>query len=304
MATDVPPRLRTLAAACATLATATAAGCALSQASADISPPVRAHVSTHPSATPAPPPTLPAGMRRMTVAGRNYLLSIPPHVRRPAPLVVAIGGIGWDARLTMQKYRLQSAAAGAHAVVAYPDPINQLWNAGGCCRGAHTDDVGFLTRMRAQIAHKIPLDPHREWLLGFSNGGMLAYNAACADRNWTGIVVLGASLTTRCTPSHPFSITNVNGEEDVIAPWDGGYSHYTLAQMPAVWAIDQQFAAVFGCRPATVTRSGADRVYTFVGCRDRVAVRDIRVPGLHHHWPLREQDGYDMGPVLLHLALG
>jgi polyhydroxybutyrate depolymerase len=243
-------------------------------------------------------------MRRMSVGGRNYLLSIPPHVRRPAPLVVAIGGIGWDAEQTVQNYRLQSAARAAHAVVAYPDPINQLWNAGGCCRGASADDVGFLTRMRTQIAHKIPLDPQRQWLLGFSNGGMLAYNAACADGHWTGIVVLGASLTTRCTPSRPFAITNVNGEEDAIAPWGGGYSRYAQAQMPAVWLIDQQFATIFGCGPAAVSHSGSNEVYTYLGCHDGVAVRDIRVPGMHHHWPLREIDGYDMGPVLLHLALG
>jgi polyhydroxybutyrate depolymerase len=304
MATDVPPRLRALAAACATLAMASLTGCAVSQAAADINPPAPVASSAHPSATPAPAPTLPAGTRRFAVAGRSYLLSVPRHVRRPAPLVVAIGGIGWDARQTAQKYRLGSAAAAAHAVVAYPDPIDKLWNAGGCCWGAHADDVGFLSRMRAQIARKIPLDPNREWLVGFSNGGMLSYYAACADRHWTGIVILGASLTTRCTPRHPFSITNVNGEQDVIAPWDGGYSHYTRAQMPAVWRIDQQFATVFGCRPAVVSHSGTNQVYTYVGCRDGVTVRDIRVPGLHHHWPLRELDGYDMGPVLLHLALG
>jgi polyhydroxybutyrate depolymerase len=240
----------------------------------------------------------------MSVAGRSYLLSIPPHVRRPAPLVVAIGGIGWDAQQTAQKFRLHSAAVAAHAVVAYPDPIDKLWNAGGCCRGAASDDVGFLTKMRTQIAHKIPLDPRREWLLGFSNGGMLAYHAACADGNWTGIVVLGASLTTRCTPARPFFITNVNGEDDAIAPWDGGYSRYAQAQIPAVWQIDQQFATVFGCRPAVISHSGTNEVYTYGGCRGGAVVRDIRVPGMHHHWPLREIDGYDMGPVLLHLALG
>lgn len=303
------PRLRSVAAACAVLATATLTGCTLSRASADIQTsraPTAHHVASSqtPSATPAPPPTLPPGTRRLSVGSRTYLLTIPPHLRRPAPLVVAIGGLGWDAAMDFQKFRLQSAAAAAHAVVAYPEPINELWNAGGCCHGAKADDVGFLSRMRTQIAHKIPLDPHREWLIGYSNGGMLAYYAACADGHWTGIVVLGASLTTRCSPVRPFSITNVNGELDTIAPWNGGYSGYTETQMPAVWQIDQRFATVFGCRPAVTTQSGDNQVFTYLGCNDGVAVRDIRVPNLPHHWPLKETDGYDIGPVLLHMALG
>ena len=240
----------------------------------------------------------------MRVAGRSYLLSIPRGVRRPAPLIIALGGIGWSARSEVAAFRLTAAARAAHAVIAYPDPVDGLWNAGGCCHGAKADDVGFLTKMRSQIAHKVPLDPHRQWLLGFSNGGMLAYYAACANRNWTGIVVLAASLTTRCSPSHPFFVTNVNGEIDAVTPWNGGYSSYSQTVMPPVWQIDQEFAKVFGCGPVAQTRSGENDVFTYTGCQGGVFVRDIRVPRLWHHWPLREQDGYDIGPVLLHLALG
>jgi polyhydroxybutyrate depolymerase len=243
-------------------------------------------------------------MRQLRVAGRTYLLSIPKGVRRPAPLIVALGGIGWSARSEVATFRLGSTALAAHAVVAYPDPIDGVWNAGGCCHGAKADDVGFLTKMRTQIAHKIPLDPHRQWLIGFSNGGMLAYYAGCANRNWTGIVVLGASLTARCTPSHPFFITNVNGETDAVAPWNGGWSTYSQAVMPAVWQIDQEFATVFGCGPVARTRSNENEVFTYTGCHEGVFVRDIRVPRLWHHWALKEMDGYDIGPVLLRLALG
>jgi polyhydroxybutyrate depolymerase len=304
MALDVNPRLRGPAAACAAIATATVAGCALSRAAADIRVPDHGTVSARPSATPAPPPTVPPGMRQLSVAGRTYLLSIPKNVRRPAPLIVALGGIGWNAPMEVANFRINATANAAHAIVAYPDPVKGVWDAGGCCNGAQADDVGFLTKMRSQIAHKVPLDPHRQWILGFSNGGMLAYYAACANGNWTGIVVLGASLTTRCAPTHPFIITNVNGENDRIAPWNGGWSDYTKTVMPAVWEIDQQIASLFGCGPVTQTRSNDNDVFTYTGCHDGVYVRDIRVPRLWHHWPLHEKDGYDIGPVLVRLALG
>jgi polyhydroxybutyrate depolymerase len=243
-------------------------------------------------------------MRRMRVGGRSYLLSVPKNLNRPAPLVVALGGIGWSGSHAVAMFRLGDVAARGHAVVAYPDAVNGVWNAGGCCWGATTNDVGFLTQMRAQVAKKVPLDPRRQLLIGFSNGGMLAYEAACADVHWTDIVVLGASLMTRCTPSHPFSITNVNGMGDTVTSWNGGYASYTRAVMPAVWQIDQEFAAAFGCAPAKQTHNGDNDIFTYTRCHGGVFVRDIRVRGLGHHWPLREVDGYDIGPVLWRMALG
>jgi len=68
--------------------------------------------------------------------------------------------------------------------------------------------------------------------------------------------------------------------------------------------IDQEFAAVFGCGPSAGTRKGDDTVLTYGRCTGGVVVRDIRVAGLAHHWPLREFDGYDMGPVMWRLAFG
>jgi poly(3-hydroxybutyrate) depolymerase len=247
---------------------------------------------------------IPGGARWRTVNGRRYLLFVPKQVARPAPLVVALGGVGWSAQHVADWFRLSATANATHAVVAYPEPIKGLWNAGGCCFGAQADDIGFMTRMRSQISRDVPLDPHRQVLMGFSNGAMLAYEAACADPHWTGIVALGGSLTTRCTPKSAFNIVNVNGEGDDVSRWDGGYSAYTHTVMPAVWQIDQEFASVFACHPARHTVSGGNEVYTYTGCQNSVYVRDIRVPGLRHHWPLREIDGYDMGPVLWRLALG
>ena len=289
------------------LACAGATGCTL-RAAADYRSPA-AHVApsatpTKPSATPAPPPAIPAGAHWRTVNGRRYLLFVPRRVTSPAPLVVALGGIGSSAQKVLGWFRLTNIATASHAVVAYPDPVRGLWNAGGCCFGANTDDIGFMTRMRAQIAHDVPLDPRRQVLMGYSNGGMLAYDAACADSHWTGIVVIGASLTTRCAPARPFTIVNVNGELDNVAKWDGGYARYTNTVMPAVWQIDKEFAGVFGCGPAAHETSNGNDVTTYTGCHGGVYIRDIRVPGLRHHWPLKEDDGYDMGPVLWRLLLG
>lgn len=297
---------RACAAVFAALATLTTAGCTLSNAAADGPKPTPAATR---SATPLHPTphhhvvrSLPPGTRQLTVHGRRFLLFVPHGVRRPAPLVVALGGIGSTEQTEVATFKLTGPASRSGAVVAYPDPVDRTWNAGGCCWGAKADDVGFLTRMRSTIARLITLDPRRQVLLGYSNGGMLAYDAACADVHWTAVVVLGASLTTRCNPNHPFDITNVNGALDNVAPWAGGWSTYTRTVMPPVWKIDAEFAAAFRCGPARRTTSHGDPIYTYVRCRGGVFVRDIQVPGLTHHWSNRKQDGFDMGPVLWRLT--
>jgi polyhydroxybutyrate depolymerase len=294
--------MRACAAALAALAMLPAAGCSLTHASA------QSHTASTPDRSTAKPAArqatraLPPGTRHLTVAGRSYLLYVPPSVRRPAPLVVFLGGIGSTAQSEVALFRATPTAKRARALVAYPEPINKTWNAGGCCWGARHDDVAFLAKMRTAIAAMVPLDPARQVLIGYSNGGMLAYEEACADRHWTAIVAFGASLTTRCTPTHAFSITNVNGTLDDVAPWNGGWSTYARATMPPVWKIDAEFAQAFHCGPARKTTSGADPIYTFSGCVQGVYVRDIRVPGLRHHWPTKQQDGYDVGPILWRLA--
>jgi polyhydroxybutyrate depolymerase len=287
----------TAAAAAMTLATA---GCTLTNAAAD-----SGHAPPRvPRPVPAPTAkTLPPGTRTMHVGHRSFLLYVPSGVRSPAPLVVALGGIGSTSRSEVALFKLTASAKRDRVVVAYPEPVRGTWDAGGCCWGAKANDVRYLSQMRTAIASVIDLDPAKQVLFGFSNGGMLAYDAACADPHWTAIVAFGASLTTRCHPVHTFSITNVNGELDNVAPWDGGYSTYTKTVMPPVWKMDEEFASVFGCTGPRRTTSHGDPIYTYVGCRGGVFVRDIRVPGMRHHWATKKIDGFDLGPVLWPLTL-
>jgi polyhydroxybutyrate depolymerase len=300
--------LRACTAALGAAAALSAAGCTLTNAAAEASRRASPHAAAQPSpAKPAATPSqaqrkLPAGMRRLTVHGRLVYLFVPRHLRQPAPLVVGLGGIGSTAQNEITLFKLTGVASRSGAVVAYPDPVDGTWNAGGCCWGAKANDVAFLSWMRSAIARLVPLDPNQQVLLGFSNGGMLGYDAACADRHWTAVIAFGASLTTRCNPSHAFSITNVNGTLDNVAPWNGGWSNYTRTTMPPVWKIDQEFAGVFGCRQFKHRKSSGDTIYTYSACQNGVFVRDIRVPGMLHHWATKKQDGYDMGPVLWQLT--
>jgi poly(3-hydroxybutyrate) depolymerase len=287
-----------------------ATGCALTRAVAEVThtTPDAKPVTSPPTATPSPlakrSPLAAPGAHRVKVGSRSFVLLVPPHVAHPAPMMVMLGGIGWSGTFTMNSARVGSAAAAAGGLVAFPDPVRGVWNAGQCCWGATTDDVGFFHRIHDRVAKVFPLDPKRQVVAGFSNGGMMAYRAGCDDPLWSAIGVLGATLTERCTASHPFSITNVNGMEDTSVAWNGGYSPRGRYTTPPVWEMDQSFAQAFGCRAPATSKSGKDMVITYAGCRNGVTIRDIRRPGLHHHFPLKEADGYDFGPELWRLVLG
>lgn len=251
----------------------------------------------------ATPTTLRGRHRWRVPGGRPFVVVVPPRIRRPAPLVVVLGGLYWQADYARKQFRLAAVARTAGAVVAYPQPDGVGWNAGRCCRGAHHNDVGYLAAVRATVGRRVAIDPHRQVLLGYSNGGMLAYRAACVDKAWSAIAVIGATLLTRCQPTHPFSIANINGTADTVIPYSGGYSQYIVLGTPPVWQIDGEFAAAFGCgAPQTSkTRTGSTTVWQ--PCSHGVRVRELRISGLPHHFPLRETDGYDVGPVLWQLAL-
>jgi len=288
----------------AAVACLAAAGCTARSSFASVAS--RPHAT--PSATsphPTPRPTLSPGAHKIhTAGGRTFTLVVPPHLRDRAALVVALGGLGWTADKTRQLMRLDGVAASEGALVAFPSAPGGLWNAGDCCRGATQNDITYLRQLRQAVQARAVIDPARTLLLGFSNGGMLAYHAACNDSGWSAIAVLGATLTADCRTRHPFAITNVNGRLDTVVHWNGGYAHYVAHTMPAVWVIDRSFARLFHCGPARTTTRSIGTFRTYSGCQGGVTIRDIRVPHLKHHWPLREIDHYDMGPRLWRLAIG
>ena len=247
-------------------------------------------------------PTRLRGLSRWQIGNRSFLMYVPRRVSRPAHVMVALGGLYWSARDTWRNMRLDKVADQSGAVVVYPEPISGEWNAIGCCDHAKANDVGFLNQVRRSVAQLIQTDPRHEELIGFSVGGMLAYLAACTDPGWSSIIVVGATLTARCTARHPFSITDVSGTKDTVVPWNGGWSGYTQRTLPAVWKIDQEFATSFRCGAAKRTTAQRTLWTTYAGCLGAVSVRDALVPGLGHHWATHEKDGWDMGPALWQLS--
>lgn len=109
------------------------------------------------------------------------------------------------------------------ATVVYPTGLGRRtsWNAGGCCGSAARsgiDDVGFLahtiSRLRGEGARQV-------FLVGYSNGGMLAYRVACERPDLVdGVVVVNGTITT-ATCDGSFAALHLAGEDDDAVPVAG-----------------------------------------------------------------------------------
>ncbi len=121
---------------------------------------------------------------------RSYVLYVPPSVAadpaRPAPLVVALHGGLATARIFARQSGLHQLARDHGFVVASPNGLGifsllRHWNGGWCCAKAMRsglDDVGFIDRVIDDAGQRVAVDPQRLYVVGYSNGGMMAYRYA------------------------------------------------------------------------------------------------------------------------------
>jgi poly(3-hydroxybutyrate) depolymerase len=169
---------------------------------------------------------------------------------------------------------LTSYAQAHQFVVAYGEGIDQAWNAGRCCQHDLADDVGYLTQVAVDVARHTAIDRRRIYLVGFSNGGMLALRALCERPDvFAGAGVMSGALMTSCAPASgvrgtPLHIRQLHGLGDTTVPPGGGSSRIVPEHVPP---LRDEAAAL-------PTGSQLDLTV---------------IPGLGHHWATHDNSPFD-----------
>jgi dienelactone hydrolase len=105
------------------------------------------------------------------------------------------------------------------------------WNAGTstgptqCCAAATVDDTSWLAGLPKAISARVPIDLKRVYIAGFSNGGMMAWKAACERPDvFAAAEVVSGSLLVPCTKTVVHILDAHDPTNDCIVPYHGGYT--------------------------------------------------------------------------------
>jgi polyhydroxybutyrate depolymerase len=99
------------------------------------------------------------------------------------------------------------------------------WNA--CPLGgdnkSDADDFGFVESVITEISSQYNVDMKRIYVVGYSNGGMMAYGLANYKSDLVAAVasVSGAMLNCTGSTSHPMPVIHLHGTSDGVLPYNG-----------------------------------------------------------------------------------
>jgi polyhydroxybutyrate depolymerase len=151
---------------------------------------------------------------------RYYLLARPADTPTVGlPVVMVLHGRNMTPAAIEQRTGFQGVVS--DALIVYPAGIDKSWNAGYCCGGAHrsgVDDVAFLEAViRQVVASDSSAAAPPIYLVGYSNGGRMAYQMACSDpRAFSSVAVVEAVAVSACAGHHSVPLLEVVSTGDPL----------------------------------------------------------------------------------------
>ena len=233
---------------------------------------------------------------------RSYEIDVPARAvpARELPVVIVFHGGGGSADSVRRQSRMSVKGAAEGFIAVYPQGSGGIagklktWNAGTCCGYAmqqRIDEVAFIAALLDDLRATVAVDRTRVYATGISNGGMMAYEVACAlaDRV-AAIAVVAGEMTAldRCRPSRPVPVLVIHGSADRNLPIDGGVGAKAFAvhEVRSVASAVEFWRRHDGC--GDVPRSevdGALRRTIYSGCSGGSEVELVTVEGGGHSWP-------------------
>ncbi len=225
---------------------------------------------------------------------RTYYLHTPiaDSPNHPLPLIVALHGSGMQGKEMAEKTAFNQLADQVGAIVVYPDGLKQKWNVSG---RDPEDNVAFVHNLINQVQQQRSVDSKRIYVVGLSNGGILAQKLACqAPHQIAAIATVAASLPNQfaanCQTQQPVSLLMVNGTADTIVPWQGGASpdvrigrDLSIPSIPTVVDFWQRHNAC-ASPPKTEQESKVVEVTDYASCQANSEVMLAKLEGAQHVW--------------------
>ena len=219
-----------------------------------------------------------AGIQRQTT------IVIPENAQSPAPLVIALHGLGGSSRGIEDRSGMTTIAEREGFVVAYPQGIGWIasWRVDPAVGPA---DVVFLRDLVESIAASADIDTDAVFVVGNSNGGGMAARFACEEPEMvTAIALVSAAHSPEgCVPADAVATIAFHGTADLVVPLEG---REPITGSIVEWA--EQRVAGNGCEAAYTSETISPDVIALIwagGCRAGATVVLHLIDGAGHIWP-------------------
>jgi polyhydroxybutyrate depolymerase len=160
---------------------------------------------------------------------RSFVVVTPENARRGErlPTVVVLHGELMQGRSMQKIFGMDRLAQSGRFAVVYPDGLKRRWNDGRSNNEREPDDVRFIRRLAEHLVSEGLADPKRLYLLGVSNGGMLAYRVACQSPGiftaYAAVIAnMPALVAEGCKRGDAAPMLVINSTDDRISPYEGG----------------------------------------------------------------------------------
>ncbi|MFJ3054685.1 alpha/beta hydrolase family esterase [Herbaspirillum sp. NPDC087042] len=256
------------------------------------------------SALPAQAVDLSLKTLRVGNLSRTYF-SERSGVGEAQPLIIALHASGSSGSILARATGLTEIAEAAGYMIAYPNGTGlaidaRTWNSGGCCGYAQmhqVDDVAFLRALIDKLVSEGLADRERVYLVGVSNGGMMAYRMAVeAPQLFKAVAVVSGVLDVPAdTVKAAMPVLHIHGSDDPFIPFMGGIGKQEVSQLPRISVAKtiEAWVKADGADPKPAINDIADtagdgttiRQYTYHSPSDAQAVVLYEVKGGGHAWP-------------------
>jgi poly(3-hydroxybutyrate) depolymerase len=206
---------------------------------------------------------------------RHFILHAPTGLSKP-PVVFVLHGSGMTGSQMVANTKMDAVADKEKFLAVYPNGINNSWQT------APATDFEFLLAIVDTLDARYHIDRDRVYVSGFSQGGVMAYHAACryADK-FAAVAPVSGRIQETCVPKRTIPLLAIFGTSDVLTP-DAFMKDLGIVAdfdgCPKTPAIIRPYPA--GNSASVVTHM------QFGPCKDGVEVWADSVKGGPHEWPM------------------
>jgi polyhydroxybutyrate depolymerase len=255
--------------------------------------------------------------RYLNVGGqeRSYSVHVPPSYdpKKLTPVVLVLHGATMNGPLMAWFCGLNQKADEAGFLAVYPNGTGNFWNAGKCCgppvqKGV--DDVAFIAAVLDELAGAHSVDTRRVFVVGLSNGAMMAYRLASelSGRVAAIAAVAGTMATEDCRPQRPVPVLHFHGTQDEYVPFRGGVGPRSVTGVhhrPVEDTI-RAWVRANGCQEEPTIEELPDGLkvtrMNYGGGKDGAEVVLVVIEGGGHTWPGRPPRTKALGRAAMNVS--